>query len=187
MIRIGEHNDDAMLAREERELRALLATTPHQEEGPSQAYWDMYATRVMARVARAEEAPAAPRWALLWKPAASLAVMAVAAAAFVMLQPREMTLDQAMAALPAADATMLRQSEAAIVPVSSGDNGIAGELLQVAGPKADVDAVLVFGDTDADLIAAAIDDPAQPAEVYGLDELTDDDANAVLSNLKNSL
>lgn len=173
-------------SRAELELRRLMADMP-AEAGPSQAYWDMYATRVMARIAREESAPARPAWKLLWKPIASLATMALAVSAFVMLRPIEPTLDQTMASMGNDDVLTVRQSDAPIVPVSSGELTAADDLKSVDTKNVDVDAVLAFGTADADQISALAHATAFTSETFGMDNLSDDDANAIISNLKTSL
>ncbi len=171
----------------EQELRRLLADMP-AEAGPSQPYWDMYATRVMARIARAEGAPTRPTWNVLWKPIASLVTMGLAVGAFVMLRPIEPTLDQTVATMGNDDVLAVGQSDASLVPVSSGELNAADALKSVAADKnVDVDAVLAFGNADADQITAAAHAVQYSSESDEETGLSDDDANAIISNLKTSL
>lgn len=186
MIGFGDKIDDRDLMRADAVLRADMASLPTQE-GPSQAYWDMYATRVMARVARAERAPVRHRWSLLWKPALSLATIAAAAAAFVLLRPADVSLDQATAALPADDIQVLSQADASMAPTVTADTTVASQLASAADSSVDLDAALAFADADPEQLIAAVHTTAMSSDIDQVQSLSDDDANAVLSSLQVSM
>src|SRR5581483_8813876 len=93
MMNLGQHLDDEALSRAELELKGLMKSLPPQNE-PSQAYWDMLATRTLARVHREEQQQSAPTlWKRFWIPTTVIATMAVALFVFLLTRAVEPTLD----------------------------------------------------------------------------------------------
>lgn len=187
-MHLGQHVDDEALLRAELELKGLMSGLPPQD-GPSQPYWDMFATRTMARINRGEENKSVP--SLLkrfWIPGAVMAVASAAVFVFMLTRAVEQTLDSTTAQLPTEEIQAIRNAEAPLVPVGMIDAQVSTELVtKVTARHADMDAVLAFSDIEPAQLSAIIHESPLGGEVYGLDELSAADDDTLVSMLQQSM